>query len=224
MRAAAWVLMATMMVAAPASADVVLDQLRRDSLATPMTGFERTATTIEGDKPAVVRIDRFDPRARPGQQWTLVSVDGKPPGDEENKAYLRQIELQPIPGFHRLNSLVAGDPTAVERQGPRTVYRWKTLQKGAAPTGRGPDFSERLSAEAIVRTDGPRPVLEQVKVYAAESFSIAGVVRMNKFEALTRYQHGARGHQLASQLTQVDVRVPFRRGGAIRTEASFRPL
>lgn len=212
------------MVAAPAAADEALEMLRRDALATPMMAFERTATIRQGDGPEQVRVDRFDPRARPGSQWTLVSINGAPPSDEDVKAHARQVNSQPVPGFHRFNSLLAGDPTAIERKGPRVTYRWAALEKGAAPTGQGPDFSDRLSGEAIVRTDGPRPVLEQVKIYAAESFSIMGVARMNRFEAVTRYQHGSRGHQLASQLTQVDARVPFRKGGAVRTEATFRPL
>ncbi len=210
--------------AAPATADAALEQLRRDALATPMMGFERTATTRQGDEPETVRVDRFDPRARPGEQWTLVSLDGAPPSEKESQRHAEQMEKTPVPGFYRLNSLLAGDPTEITRNGVRTTYRWAALEKGAAPTGRGPDFSDKLSGEAIVRTDGPRPVLEQVRIFAAEPFGIMGVAKMKQFEAVTRYTLMAQGHVLASQETQVDARVPFRRSGATRTVATFKPL
>lgn len=227
MRAGSWAVMVGALVAvaaAPAAADVALEQLRRDALATPMMGFERTATIEQGDQPKTVRVDRFDPRARPGEQWTLVSVNGEAPSEKDARSHAEQMEKTPVPGFHRLNSLLAGDPTEITRNGVRTTYRWAALQKGAAPTGRAPDFSDKLSGEAVVRTDGPRPVLEQVRIYAAEPFGIMGVAKMNRFEAVTRYTHGARGHVLASQDTLVDARVPFRRGGATRTVATFKPL
>jgi hypothetical protein len=216
--------LAMVAAALPAAADEMLEMLRRDSLSSPMMAFERTATIRQGKAVEQVRVDRFDPRARPTEQWTLVSVNGAPPSEEDVRRHQKQVNAQPVPGFHRLNSLLAGDPTAIERKGNRTIYRWDQLQKGAAPTGQGPDFSDRLSAEATVRTDGPRPVLEQVRIYAAEPFAIMGVARMRRFEAVTRYAHGARGHQLVSQLTDVDARAPFGMGGARVTEATFRPL
>lgn len=226
MRAAVWSVMAVaaVAVAAPAAADAALEQLRRDALAAPMMAFERTASVREADKPEVVNIDRFDPRARPGQQWTLVSVNGKAPTPDQVKEHAKRVELQPVPGFHRFNSLLAGPPTATERQGARTVYRWKQLQKGAAPTGRGPDFSDQLSGEAIVRVDGPRPVLEQVRLHAAEPFAIMGVAKMTKFESITRYAHGSAGHVLGSQDVDVNVRVPIRGSIPTITRTRFKPL
>jgi hypothetical protein len=210
-------------IVSPARADAVLDQIRAEARATPMTPFERTVRVEQGSRPPVVRVDRFNPAAPAGRQWTLVSVDGRAPTSDEVSEHARQVNAQPVPGFHRLPTLLQGPPTAIERQGPRTVYRWAALKKGAAPSGQGPDFSERLSAEATVLT-GARPVLEQVRVFAAEGFGVMGVARINRFESLSRYTQGSRGHQLAGQNTEVDARIPFRASGATRTTATFRAL
>ncbi len=212
------------LAAGPARADAVLDQLRAEARATALKPFERTVRIEPAGRPAIVQVDRFDPRAAAGRQWTLLSVDGRAPTEEEMRRHQRDTGRQPVPGFHRFNELLAGPPTAIERQGDRTVYRWQALSKGAVTTTQGPDFSERLSAEAIVSASETRPRLERVRIYAAEPFGIMGVARMNRFEAVSLYTSDSERHRLARQTTEVDARIPIRGTQSQKTTATFRPL
>lgn len=212
------------LIAAPAHADAALEQLRAEARATAPAPFERTLRIEPANGPAVVRVDRFDPRAAPGRQWTLLSIDGRAPTAEDVRRHQRETSRQPVPGFHRLNELLAGPPTAIERQGERTIYRWQSLKAGAVPTGQGPDLSERLSAEAVVSGPAARPRLEQVRIRAAQPFAIMGVARMNRFEAVSLYALEGDRHRLARQTTEVDARVPIQGRRAQTTTAIFRSL
>ncbi len=209
---------------APARADAVLSKLLEEARATQPAGFERTTRFEQRGRDPVVRVDRFDPRRPAGQQWSLVSVDGAPPTEEQRQQHARQVAGQPVPGFHRLHELLAGEPTSVDRQGSRIVYRWAALQRGAAPSGQGPDFSTRLSAEAHVETSGPRPVLQRVRVFAAQGFPVAAVARINAFEAVSDYRLEGGVHRMTRQTTDVDARIPLRGAAVTRTLATFQPL
>jgi hypothetical protein len=210
--------------AAPASADAVIDRLKSDARGTPVAPFERTSRTEQPKRPPITRVDRFDPKAPEGRQWTLVSVDGRPPTADEIEAHAKLVKGLPVPGFHRLPVLLQGDPTSQRREGARTVYRWDALKPGAVPNNQGPDFSARLAAEATVATVGGRPVLEQVRVFAPEPFAIMAVARMNAFESVTRYGFAAGRHRLEAQDNRVDARIPFRGQGVTVTRATFGPL
>lgn len=213
--------MLALLLAAPAQADAALDKLMASAKAAPVLGFNRTANIEFPGKPAVKRVDRFDPKAREGQQWTLVSLNGRAPTADERKDYQKQVKAQPTPGFHRLPILLQGQPTAIEPHGKTVVYRWAKLVKGAAPSGQGPDISEKLSAEATVSMETGTPVLQKVRIYAAKPFSVMAVAKMNRFEAVTHYQHHAGLHHLERQSTEVDAKIPFRPAGIMRTAASF---
>lgn len=213
-----------LLAASPARADAALEQLRAEARATAPAPFERTLRIEPADRPATVQVDRFDPRAPKERAWTLVSVDGRAPTEEEVRRHQRETSRQPVPGFHRLNELLAGPPTAIDRQGDRTVYRWQALSKGAVATAQGPDFSERLSAEAIVTGSDTRPRLAQVRIYAAQPFGIMGVARMNRFEAVSLYASEGDRHRLSRQTTEVDARIPIRGTQRQKTTATFRPL
>ncbi|MFN3370274.1 MAG: hypothetical protein ACK4Z0_01955 [Sphingomonadaceae bacterium] len=213
-----------LLAAAPARADAALDRLRAEARATAPKPFERTIRIEPANRPAIVQVDRFDPRAPKGRQWTLLSVDGRAPTEDEIRRHQRETGRQPVPGFHRLNELLAGPPTAIERQGERTIYRWQALQPGAVTTGQGPDFSERLSAEAVVSGSEAQPRLERVRIYAAQPFGIMGVARMNRFEAISFYATEGERHRLARQTTEVDARVPIQGNRAQKSTTTFRAL
>jgi hypothetical protein len=212
------------LLVAPARADALLETLRAEARAATPKPFERTLRIEPARGPVVVQVDRFDPGAAMGRQWSLVSVDGRAPTEAEIRRHQRETGRQPVPGFHRLNELLAGPPTAIERQGERTIYRWQALKAGAVPTGQGPDFSEQLSAEAVVTGPEARPRLERVRIHAAQPFGIMGVARMNRFEAVSLYAFEGERHRLARQTTEVDARVPIQGTRAQKTVATFRPL
>lgn len=207
-----------------AQADALLDQLRREAKDAPVVAFERTVRTdmLSGKGPASsVQVDRFNASTR---QWTLVSIDGRPPTVDETAKHAKQVAALPVPGFHRLSTVMAGAAKRSTDGNGRTVYRWEQLPAGALAS-LGPDISTKLSAEALVEDVGGRPMVSQMRVYATQPFSIMSVAKMNVFNLVTQYRlKGGSAPFLAIQTSETDLSAPFGRGIKQKTQANFRPL
>jgi hypothetical protein len=229
MRALPALATAVLLLAMPAAAraDAVLDRLGAQSAGAPLVGFERTGRTESLDAKeggSTVRVDRFDPKAPSGQQWTLLSVDGRAPSAKDLEQYRKANATAVPPGFHRLNRLLASPPAKRTELPGKTLYRWDGLPAGTIVTP-GPDFSGQLSAEAIVEEVDGKPTLSQVRMFAARPFSIGGVARMNAFDVVSQYRPGQGGLPfLAAQTAASDVKAPFGMGGKRKSQFSFRPL
>ncbi len=208
-----------------AQADALLDRLRASASLAGPPAFERTLRLeTNGETAPLVRVDRHDPALPDGERWSLLSIDGRSPGDKERDEWRKQVTSQQPPGYHRLHILLAGQPDSIRQEGPLRIYHWKALKPGALGM-KGPDFSGRLSAEAILDTSGQEPALQRVRIYAAKPFSIMMVAKMRAFEATSDYKSGANGTPfLVRQTTRTDASIPFRGNGVIRSEARFRPL
>lgn len=223
------IIAAAALVALPAagSADAVTDAVLAASAKAPMVAFERSARITQGtgsERKTFVRVDRFNPRAAEGKQWTLVSIDGRAPTDDERSAHADNVRDNPVPGFHRLHIMLAGTPQLKSDAGGRKTYFWPNLQKNALPAP-GPDFSAKLSAEAVVEQVGGQPMMTRVRVFAAKPFSIMAVAKMNRFDVVSNYGPGAAGVPfLASQTSNSDVNAPMGRGGVTSSQMSFKPL
>ncbi len=212
-----------MVAPAAARADDVIDRIIADSARAPMVGFERTTRATRSGK-TTVQVDRFDPSAPAGSQWTLLSIDGRAPTGKDVAAHRKAASAQPVPGYHRLAQVVGGKPVKRTDSAGRSVYRWDGLPSGAVPTP-GPDISKNMSAEAVVDTAGDRPELVQMRIFAAKPFSIMGVAKMNAFDVISHYQPVQNGVPfLTTQTLASDVSAPFGKGGKTSTTFSFRPL
>ncbi len=221
-------LIALMLLGATAArADDQLDFLRAEAARSDKIGFERTtrAEALKDGKTMVsVRIDRFDPKAQPSRQWTLVSVDGRKPTAREIADHKKLVSSFPVPGFYRLRAILAGEPTQATDERGRTVYRWDRLPPGSLPTP-GPDISGRMAAEAVVEKVGGRPMFSRVRIYAPRPFSILSVAKMKAFDLMNIYQADGSGPPvLVAQTSLTDVSAPFGQGGRSKSEISFRPL
>lgn len=211
----------------PARADAVLDRLRADAARADAVGFERTTReekqTSKG--PAVeVRVDRFDPKAPEGRQWTLLSVDGRPPTGRQRAEHRKLVSSFPVPGFYRLSTILAGEPTRVTDAQGRTLYRWESLPAGSIPTP-GPDISGRMAAEAVVEKVAGRPVFKSVRLFAPKPFKVMSVARVNRFDQVNHYEllNGA-VPVLTSQASETDISAPFGQGVQQASQVRYRPL
>jgi hypothetical protein len=215
------------LLAAPvmARADAVLQQILADSARAPVVGFERTTRKLVPEAGnGTVLIDRFTPTSATGGTWQLVSIDGRKPTAREAKAHLDSDLVSVIPGFHRLHLLLGAPPSSESQSGGRTIYRWASLPKGAVVTPGG-DISASLSAIATVEQVAGRPMLTEVKLYAAKPFTVRGIARMNIFEVVSRYGPSPGGQPfLLGQTSTSDVKAPFGMGGKRQRQFSFRPL
>ena len=202
-----------------------IDRLIAESARAPQVAFERTSRTLIEGKPAVVTVDRFDPRAPAGRRWTLLSVDGRAPTADDLKRHAKQNSEDDVPGFHRLQELLKGKPPSCTAPAAgKTVCRWPNLAAGAVRM-KGPDLSERLSAEVVLEAAAGRTIPGSVRVYAAQPFTIMAVAKMHKLDVVSTYVPGRNGVPfLAAQNIDVDVSAPFGKGAKSHTEVRFRPL
>ncbi len=106
-------LVLVLLAGTPARADAVLDRLRTEAAKAGVRGFERTtrkAKTTPKGPVTDVRVDRFDPRAAAGRQWTLLSVNGRPPTPTDQGEHRKLVSSLRVPGFYRLSAILAGEP------------------------------------------------------------------------------------------------------------------
>lgn len=208
-----------------AHADVSLAAILAESARAPVVAFERTARAevrADPEKEPGVVVDRFVPKTTATGEWQLVSIDGRKPTDAEQKRHAQQQQV--IPGFHRLHQVLGAPPSRRSVTGDRTLYQWASLPEGAVTTAGG-DISKNLSAEATVETVEGKPLISQVRIYAAKPFKIRGIATMNSFEVTSLYRPGAGGRPfLTAQTSASDVSAPFGLGGKRRSQFSFRPL
>lgn len=213
--------------ALPARADAILDRLRAEAARAEVKGFERTSREerrTAKDPVTVVRVDRFDPEAPPGRQWSLLSVNGRAPTLKEQSDHRKLVSSLPVPGFYRLSAILAGEPERrFDAQG-RIYYRWTSLPPGSMPTP-GPDISPRMAAEALVEKVGNRPIIRSVRLFAPKPFPVMAVAKVNSFDLQNYYAEGDGGTPvLVSQAGTTDISAPFGQGVRQTSETKFRPL
>jgi hypothetical protein len=211
----------------PARADAILDRLRTEAARAEVRGFERT-TREEKKTPkgpvTEVRVDRFDPRAAAGRQWTLLSVNGRAPTLKEQADHRKLVSSLPVPGFYRLSAILAGEPERRTDPQGRILYRWNSLPPGSMPTP-GPDISTRMAAEAVVEKIGNRPVVRSVRLFAPRPFPVMSVAKVNAFDLQNYYSEAEGGtHVLVAQEGATDISAPFGQGVRQTSETKFRPL
>jgi hypothetical protein len=219
--------LALLATALPARADAVLDRLRAEAARADVQGFERTTREqkMAAKGPVTeVRVDRFDPKAPAGRQWSLVSVNGRAPTLKEQSEHRKLVSSLPVPGFYRLSAILAGAPErSVDAQG-RILYRWNSLPPKSMPTP-GPDISTRMAAEAVVEKAGGKPVIRSVRLFAPKPFPVMAVAKVNSFDLMNLYAEGAGGTPvLVAQSGTTDISAPFGQGVRQTSETRFRPL
>jgi hypothetical protein len=218
---------AAMLAAAPALADAVIDAIRAEAGRITPGPFERTRIvrdTRDGDAPRA-EVDRFDPKAPKGQQWTLVSVNGRVPTADERKAHAKFVADQPVvPGVWRLDPLLAGPDPKVARSADASVYTWPRLPKGSLPLSRF-DLTANLAAEASVEEVDGKPTVTKLRIFAPEPFRVLGIAKIERMTVESEYVRGLDGiPRLVRQTTVQDGNIPGRGKGTMRTEMRFRPL
>jgi hypothetical protein len=218
---------AAMLAAVPAMADAVIDAIRAEAGRITPGPFERTRIvrdTRDGDAPRT-EVDRFNPKAPKGQQWTLVSVNGRAPTADDVKAHAKFVGDQPVvPGVWRLDPLLAGPNPKIARNGEGTLYSWPRLPKGSLPLSRF-DLTANLAAEALVTEEDGKPTVQRLRIFAPEPFRVLGIAKIERMTVESDYERGPDGKpRLVRQMTLQDGNIPGRGKGTMRTEMQFRPL
>ena len=214
-------LLLMLFVSAAVQAETALEQVISESAKSGPVAFERTTRAeLRADpenEPALV-VDRFSPKSG----WTVVSVDGRKPTARELEAHAKGNSN--APGFHNVHKLLNATPKRRTESGGKAVYLWNGLPKGTIVTPGG-DISANLSVEATIDESGAKPVLNEVRIFAAKPFRVKIVASINKFNVISLYRPAANGTPfLVAQTSETDVTAPMGLGGKRLSVASFKPL
>lgn len=139
-------------------------------------------------------IERWD-----GKAWTLISHNGKPPTAAQKRDAEKIAAAVPVPGYHRLASLLeTASSSRLDAEG-RTVLQIPVLPADSIYGDSG-DISEHLKAEALVNTRGAKPFVERLHVTARETFKLNALIKVKSFDMVSTYKLDAGGRpRLASQ-------------------------
>jgi hypothetical protein len=177
------VALAVLLVATPAAADPLQDQLLAGMKRTDTSDVAFTSTTrIErsGAKAQVI-VTRYDPRSPAGRRWTVVSIDGRAPAAKEAARIVKAANGSPTPSYARLAQWFGG---AATRSG--NTYRFAQLPKGGLKIGNS-DVSADTSAEAVVNTSGPTPLVSQVRYTSIKGFRAMLVAKVDRYVLSANY-------------------------------------
>lgn len=179
----------TLLLAAPAAADPLQDQVLAGMRATNTADVAFTSTTrIERTGAAAQTIvTRYDPRAGVGKRWTVVSIDGRAATAKESVRILKAANGSPTPSYARLAQWFGGPAT---RSG--TTYRFARLPKDGLKIGNR-DASADTAAEAVVNTSGSAPYVELVRFTSLRGFRAMLVAKVDRYVVTSTYARLADG-------------------------------
>lgn len=189
-------------------------------------GFERTTTRTDtrdgGTK--TVEVDRFDPSKPAGQQWTLLSVDGKAPTPDQNSDHQKTVNGGPVPGYYRIAAMLAGPNPTTTAQGNDTVFDWKRLPAGSLPM-KGMDLTSDLAVSATVSMINSQPIVTQMRVAAPRPFRVMMLAKIDTMTVTSDYSMLPNGQPfLTRQVMEQSASIPMKGQGTVRSEMAFRPL
>jgi hypothetical protein len=159
--------------------------------------FTRTSTSDSNSGGKIehrVTVERFDPAKPPEERWTLVSVDGAPPSEDAMKRYRSGSAKRRVPGYPRLAGYFGSPATVSTDAKGRTVFRFTPLPKGTVIV-MDSDVSTDATAEASVAEAAGVPLVEEVRT-SVKPTRIKLVAKLEKYEAIGRYQLGPEGKPL----------------------------
>lgn len=196
-------LLAGVLLAAAPASDLRLEPLREaiitDARAANPAGiaFERTTTAIRrgpGIKEKTVTVERWD-----GKAWSLLSVNGKVPTASQLKTFRKATAINPVPGYHRMASLLAAAADVSTDDDGRKLLKIPVLPPGSVLADKA-DISSHLSGEAVIATTDGKPWVARLKVRARENFKLNMLIKVTNFEQVSDYHLGPDGKpRLASQ-------------------------
>lgn len=190
----------TLLLGAAADPGPIRDRIIADArLVNPAAlAFERHTHVVQvggGKRSEQRRVERWD-----GRRWSLVSIDGKPPSPADLKSAAKANVAQPVPGYHRLASLLASAAATRTDAGGATVLTVPVLPAGTAFAD-GTDISSHLRAEAFVVTTDGNPWVQRLRLTAREPFKLSWLLKVTTFEQVSEYsREGGGSPRLASQV------------------------
>ena len=213
--------LAALLVAAPAAADPLQDQLLAGMRRTDTANVAFTATTrIErtGSPPREI-VTRYDPRAPAGKRWSVLRYDGRAPTRKEAGEVLKAANGSPVPAYARLAKWFGAPATRTDRPG-QVIYRFARLPAGALKIGNH-DASADTTAEAVVDTTGRVPFVRQVRLTSTSGFRMMLVAKVERYTFTSSYTLLPDGRPFPTGQDADIVGAMMGKGGTISTRTRY---
>lgn len=177
---------AAVLLAMPARADDLQSRLLAGMQAARGLGlaFQQTIAVDTTGQPRKVIVERYDPRRPAAEQWTLVSVDGRPPTAKE-VAKARQGKKS-VASYGKLADWFGTPARRVEAPAGYAGYRFDRLPAGVLKIG-SHDASADTMADVLVNAKGQTPFVERVRLTSTKGFRMMLVASVSRLDSTSRY-------------------------------------
>ncbi len=179
---------AALLAGSAACADPLQDQVVAVAKATRMDAysFRRTIVIDSSVAKRKVMLQHFDPRRPAGDQWVLITVDGRAPTSKE-VADARNAGRDPFPPYFAVSKWFGGPATRSETAPGYVTYRFESLWPGTLKFG-SHDASADTRAEALVNIKGNTPFIEELRLASTRGFKMMLVASMGSMAYTMRYR------------------------------------
>lgn len=180
----AWLMLGYVALALPAAGAPEIPDLVRQAIektsGEPPEGWGYTETAVRNGRRIV---HTFDPRRPEGERWHLVSVDGRPPTEEERRDNAEERSSGGDPGEDDEDPIEEmikpGSLRLVEDSADRALYRFEPVSEDEDDA----KIYENLDATLAIVKNGP--YVESVDMRSRGPFKPAFAVKISEF-VLTR--------------------------------------
>lgn len=180
----------------------------------------RTESTEKDKTEERVVIERWDPSKPAEQRWTLISIDGKPPTDDQLKNYRKDLPKRRAAYYGRVAGYFAKPATSsVDPQG-RTTFRFASLPKDSVMVSDA-DISANAAGEVVVGASGAMPFVEEVRFKSTKPTRVKLVAKIERFETKTRYRLMPDGKPVPLELASEMSGSMMGQEGRIRTRITY---
>ena len=178
--------LATLLVAAPATADPLQDRVLAGMRATDTrdVGFVLTFRSERTGSAASEIVSRHMPGAVP--PWSVLRVDGRAPTAKERTDILKATTREPTPSYARVARWFGAPARRVAEAPGQITYRFAGLPKGTIKMG-SHDASADTIADAVVNTSGAQPYVERVRFTSAKPFRMMLVAKVERYVINSSY-------------------------------------
>lgn len=204
-----------------ARADTLQDQVVAiaNATRTDMYSFRRTIVIDSNAAKRKVLLQQFDPRRPSGDQWVLMTVDGRTPTSKETQD-ARNAGRDPFPPYFAVAKWFGGPATRSETAPGYVTYQFQSLLPGTLKFG-SHDASADTKAEALVNIKGNAPFIEELRLASTRGFRTMLVASMGSMTYTMRYRQLPDGNVVPLDAVSDINGSAMGKSGQMRTSATF---